>query len=177
MIDYDPATGGVHQRKTVQGYADSSAWARGQAWGLYGFTRMYALTKKPEYLAQACKIAEFISNHPRLPADGIPYWDFDVPNIPDSIRDASAGAIMACAFLELANFAPETSSARYRALGERQVRTLCSAAFRAGLNENGNFLLMHSVGHFSAKSEIDVPLNYADYYFLEALGRVIAASP
>jgi unsaturated chondroitin disaccharide hydrolase len=171
LLDYDPATGAVTKKQTVQGHADGSAWARGQAWGLYGFTRMAALTKKPEYLDQAQKIADFIVAHPRLPADGVPYWDYDVPNIPDAIRDASAGAITCSALFELAELTGGERGARYKALAEKQLRTLSTAAFRAGLDENGNFLLMHSVGHMSAKVEIDVPLVYADYYYLEALSR------
>lgn len=173
LVEYDPANGAVVKRQTVQGFADPSAWARGQAWGLYGFTRMHALTGDPAYLAQARRIADFIVGHPRLPADGIPYWDFDAPRIPDALRDVSAGAIMCSALFDLADQVG-ADGARYRALAERQLRTLSTAAFRAGLGENGNFLLMHGVGHIPEKREIDVPLVYADYYFLEALARVAA---
>ncbi len=172
LVSYDPETGLPEKKQTVQGYANESAWARGQAWGFYGFTKMYALSKDPAYLAQATKIADFIMKHPRLPMDGIPYWDFDAPRIPDAVRDVSAGAIMCSAFLQLADLTTGEASARYRAMGERQLRTLCTAEFRAGLNENGNFLLMHAVGNMPKKSEVDVPLNYADYYFLEALRLV-----
>ena len=171
LLDYDPASGAILKRQTVQGYADDSAWARGQAWGLYGFTRVYALTKDPAYLAQARKIADFIVNHPRLPADGIPYWDFDAPRSPDALRDSSAAAITCCGLLELAELVGGEAGNSYRAVAERQLRTLCTAAFRAGLDENGNFLLMHAVGHMPQKSEIDVPIVYGDYYFLEALAR------
>ncbi len=169
LLDYDPNTGAVVKRQTVQGFADSSAWARGQAWGLYGFTKMYALTKDPAYLAQAVKIAEFISHHPNLPADGIPYWDFNATNIPDALRDTAAGTITCSALYQLAPFVPAEAAARYRALAERQLRALGSSSYRAGLGENGHFLLMHAVGHLPAKSEVDVPLVYADYYYLEAL--------
>lgn len=169
LLDYNPESGEVVKRQTVQGYADASAWARGQAWGFYGFTKMHALTKDPAYLEQARKIAAFIMSHPRLPADGIPYWDFDAKNIPDAVRDASAGAIMCSAFYQLADLTTGEESAKYRAMGERQLRSLCTASFRAGLNENGNFLLMHCVGHMGRNVEVDVPLIYADYYFLEAL--------
>jgi unsaturated chondroitin disaccharide hydrolase len=173
LLDYEPATGEVIKRQTVQGFADDSAWARGQAWGLYGFTTMFRLSKKGEYLVQACKIADFMAAHPNLPADGIPYWDFNAPRIPDALRDVAAGAIMCSALFELANYADTVRAARYRALAEKQLRTLSSAAFRAGEGENGHFLLMHGVGHLPAKSEVDVPLVYADYYFLEALGRAV----
>ncbi len=176
VLDYDPASGAVMQRQTAQGYADESAWARGQAWGLYGFTRMYVHTHDPAYLEQACKIADFIVGHPNLPADGVPYWDFNAPRIPDALRDSSAGAIMASALFELAPLAGGERGARYRALAERQLRTLCSTAFRAGLGENGHFLLRHAVGHLPRKREVDVPVVYADYYFLEALTRALTSA-
>jgi unsaturated chondroitin disaccharide hydrolase len=172
LVDYDPQTGAVLKKQTWQGATDASAWARGQAWGLYGYTRMAALTGAPAYLNHARKIADFIAAHPRLPEDGIPYWDFDAPDIPQAKRDSSAGAIMASALLELATLTRGEESARYRSLAERQLRSLCSPAYRAKLHENGHFLLMHAVGHFRAGSEVDVPLIYGDYYFLEALGRV-----
>jgi unsaturated chondroitin disaccharide hydrolase len=173
LVDYDPATGAVIKRQTVQGYADDSAWARGQAWALYGFTSMHRLAKDPAYLAQACKIADLIATHPNLPADGIPYWDYNAPRIPDALRDVAAGAITCSALFELATLTGGERAARYRALAERQLRTLSTAAFRAGEGENGHFLLMHGVGHLPVKSEVDVPLVYADYYFLEALGRAV----
>jgi unsaturated chondroitin disaccharide hydrolase len=170
-VDYDPDTGAVLKKQTVQGFADPSSWARGQSWGLYGYTRMYALTKNPAYLAQARKVADFLIHHPRLPKDGIPYWDFDVPHIPDALRDVAAGAVMCSALFDLADLVGQ-DGAPYRAVAERQLRTLCTAQFRAGLGENGHFLLMHGVGHLPEKSEVDVPLMYADYYFLEALAHV-----
>lgn len=171
VVDYDPATGAVRGKQTAQGAADDSAWARGQAWGLYGFTMMYRETRKPEYLAQATNIANFILNHPRLPADKIPYWDFDAPGIPDAPRDASAAAITASALIELSTLAGGGAGGKYLALARQQLLSLSSPAYRAPLGGNGCFLLMHSVGHKPANSEVDVPLNYADYYFLEALLR------
>jgi uncharacterized protein YyaL (SSP411 family) len=171
LLDYDPATGDVIKRQTVQGLADDSAWGRGQAWGLSGFVTMARLSGEKRYLERARSIANFILNHPNLPADGVPYWDFNDPKIPNTLRDASAGAIMAMAFQDLAELVPADEAARYRAMAEKQVRTLASPAFRASLNENGNFILMHSVGHRPRNSEVDVPINYADYYFLKALSR------
>jgi rhamnogalacturonyl hydrolase YesR len=171
LLDYDPKTGDVIKRQTVQGAADDSAWARGQAWGLYGFATMARLTGEARYLERARQIAAFVMNHPRLPEDAVPYWDFDAPEIPNAPRDASAAAIMAGGLLELSDHVPAEEASRYRAFAEKQLRSLASPAYRATLNENGNFLLMHCVGHKPAGSEIDVPLNYADYYFLKALSR------
>jgi hypothetical protein len=166
VIDYDPATGAVLHRNTAQGYADSSAWARGQAWGLYGYTMMFRETKDPAYLDQAIHIADYII--PKLPADKIPYWDFDAPDIPNALRDASAGAVMASALLELSQY---TKKALYWQTAEQQLQSLCSPAYLAKEGTNNNFILLHSVGHLPAHSEVDVPLTYADYYFVEALLR------
>ena len=164
-------TGNVLQKKTAQGAADSSAWARGQAWGLYGFTVMYRMTKDRQYLEQARKIAAFMLNDKNMPADLIPYWDYDAPGIPDTYRDASAGAIMASALLELARYTGKKERSQYLGVAEKVIRVLSSDAYRARLGENGGFLLLHSVGSLPHKSEIDVPLTYADYYFLEAMLR------
>lgn len=175
LVDYDPQHGGIRGRVTVQGYADSSSWARGQAWGLYGYTMMYRETRKEEYLRQARKIAAFFMQHPRLPADKVPYWDFDDPAIPNAPRDSSAAAIASSALLELASLSDKDSARRYRDFAESQLRSLASPAYLAAPGENGGFLLKHAVGHKPAGKEIDVPLNYADYYFLEALLRLKAA--
>lgn len=171
VVDYDPATGKVLQRITHQGTADDSAWARGQAWGLYGYTVMYRETKDPRYLAQAQKIAAFVMNHPRLPADKVPYWDFDDVKIPNAPRDSSAAAIICSALLELRGYVDAATAASYTAFAEAQLRSLSSPAYLATPGTNGGFLLMHATGNHPKNSEIDVPINYGDYYFLEALLR------
>lgn len=171
VVDYDPADGHVIKRVTHQGAADDSAWARGQAWGLYGYTVMYRETKDPRYLAVAQKIAGFVMNHPRLPADKVPYWDFDAPGIPNVPRDASAAAIMSSALLELRNYVSPADAAKYTSFAEQQIRRLASPAYLAEPGTNGGFILKHSTGHKPKDSEVDVPINYGDYYFLEALLR------
>ena len=168
LLDYNPENGEVLIRQTVQGYADESRWARGQAWGLYGFTMMYRFTKDKAYLHQAQGIADMIISH--LPKDGIPYWDFNAPDIPKALRDASAGAIIASALIELSEYSPEKRET-YLAVAERQLRTLSSKRYLAPVGTNGNFILRHSVGHLPGNSEVDVALTYADYYFIEALMR------
>ena len=173
VVNYNAQTGAVQQRKTAQGAADSSAWARGQAWGLYGFTVMYRETKDPRYLQQANKIAAFILNHPNLPADKIPYWDFNAPGIPNALRDASAAAVMASALLELSHYTGKVQSRLYFNTAAIILQNLSSAKYKAAPGTNGGFLLLHSVGHMPAKTEIDVPLSYADYYYVEAMKRYI----
>ncbi len=172
VVSYNPETGEVEYRQTLQGYSDDSAWARGQAWGLYGYTMMYRMTGKEEFLEQAKHIAAFIANHPRLPEDGVPYWDFDDPDIPNVPRDASAAAIMASGFLELSTYDTGADAERWKALAIRQLRTLSGPEYMAEPGTNGGFLLKHSVGYLKNNSEVDVPLTYADYYFLEALKRL-----
>ena len=171
VLNYNVETGAVKQKKTAQGFADESAWARGQAWGLYGYTVMYRETKDKKYLEQANRIAHFILTNPNLPADKIPYWDFNAPNIPNEERDASAAAIAASALLELSRYTTKNKSQKYFKDAETMLLTLSSPAYRAGTGENNNFLLKHSVGSKPAKSEVNVPLVYADYYYLEALLR------
>ncbi len=171
VIDYDTQTGAVKRKATWQGAADCSAWARGQAWALYGYTMMYRFTKDENYLNQAKGIAHFILNHPNLPVDKIPFWDFDAHGIPFTKRDASAAAIIASALLELGQYTSGSEKAEFKSVAETMIYSLASPAYRAKLGENGGFLLMHSTGAYPLDSEIDVPLVYADYYYLEALLR------
>lgn len=172
VVSYDTLSGRVEMRQTHQGYADESTWSRGEAWGLYGYTMMYRLTKEQRYLTQAQEIAKFMIHHKNMPTDYIPYWDFDEPAIPNVPRDASAAAIMASALVELADFSTPEQAAEYMKVAEIQVRTLASPEYTAPVGENGNFILMHSTGGFPFGSEVDVPLTYADYYFIEALTRL-----
>ncbi len=171
VVNYNSKTGEIKQKKTAQGYADESAWARGQSWGLYGYTVMYRATKDKKYLDQAVAIAEFILNHPNLPKNKVPYWDFNAPNIPDALKDSSAGAVIASALLELENYVDQTSSKKYHTAAKTIIQTLSSKEYLADEGTNGGFLLKHGVGHIPQKSEIDVPLTYGDYYFIEAMLR------
>ena len=171
LVDYNLTNGAVLQQQTVQGAADSSAWARGQAWALYGYTTMYQETRRPEFLEQAEQVARFIMSHPRLPTDKITYWDFDASDIPNAPRDASAAAVMASAFIELSTLEHGDFARACEQMARQQLISLSSSNYLSKPDQNGGFLIRHSVGNFPAKSEIDVPLNYADYYLLEALLR------
>jgi unsaturated chondroitin disaccharide hydrolase len=173
VLNYDSATGVVKQKRTAQGFADSSAWARGQAWGLYGFTEAYRETKDTLYLQQANKIAQFLLSHPNMPANKIPYWDFDAPKTPATPRDASAASIMASALLELSAYVQDSTGKQYLTAAETMLRNLTSPEYRATDGANGGFIIRHGVGHLPANSEIDVPLTYGDYYYLEAMKRYL----
>lgn len=172
VVSYDTITGHPHIKQTHQGWSDDSAWARGQAWALYGYTMMFRETAEPVYLEQARRIAEFILGHPNLPDDKIPYWDFDDPKIPDVPRDASSAAIMASALIELSQVDNSRFGKDCLALAEKQLRSLTSPAYLAEKGKNGFFTLAHSTGNLPGGTEIDVPLSYADYYYVEALLRM-----
>jgi len=101
VIDYSLTDGSVRNKHTAQGFAHESTWARGQTWAIYGYTVCYRETRDPKYLEQAEKAFEFVANHPNLSEDGVPYWDFNAPNIPNEKRDASSAAVMASALYEL----------------------------------------------------------------------------
>lgn len=171
LVDYDKETGEIRRKQTIQGYSDDSAWARGQAWAVYGYTMMFRETGVPEYLAQAENVARMLLG--RLPEDGIPYWDFDSPAIPEDDKDASAAAVMASAFIELSTLTKDDKlAADCLAMAELQLRTLSSEEYLAAEGDCAGFILKHSTGNKPGNSEIDVPLSYADYYFMEALVRI-----
>jgi len=172
VVSYDTLTAKPHARQTHQGSSDESSWSRGQAWGLYGYTYLYRETKDQRYLDHAQNIASYIIHHPNMPKDYIPYWDFDTSEIPDTPRDASAACIIASALVELSSFVDKKLADEYMQVVETQIRTLASSDYTAKLGENGCFILKHSTGAYPFKSEIDAPLTYTDYYYLEALTRL-----
>ena len=169
LVDYNPETGEVAGKQTVQGYADTSAWARGQAWAMYAYPMIYRFTKDEAMLDHAVAIAEYLL--PRIPEDGVPYWDYDAPDVPNDVRDASAAAIMACGLIELSTYVDAEKSSRYLAVAEKSLRTLASDEYLVTEGDLHGFLLKHSTGNKNRDQEVDVPLTYADYYFLEALMR------
>ncbi|MBB6461867.1 glycoside hydrolase family 88 protein [Flammeovirga kamogawensis] len=171
VVDYDSTNGEVRHRQTAQGYADNSSWARGQAWGLYGYLTCYRFTKDQKYLDFAQKIANYMLTNKSMPKDMVPYWDYNDPRIPNAPRDASAGAVTASALYELATYVPTEDAERYLENADKIVTTLSEPEFMAQVGDNNFFLLKHSVGSIPHKNEIDKPLNYADYYYLEALLR------
>ena len=176
LVDYAD-DGSILGKQTVQGYADDSAWARGQAWALYGYAQMAQREKEAgndalsqQFYGIAAKLEGWML--PRLPEDGVPYWDFSQ----NDLRDASAGAILACGFLRMWDLRGCPADDPALAMAERILRTLASPEYLAEPRTNGGFLLKHSVGSLPGHSEVDVPLTYADYYFLEALTLISEAS-
>jgi unsaturated chondroitin disaccharide hydrolase len=172
VVDYDTITGIPRKKQTAQGFSDESAWSRGQCWGLYGFTMLYRETRDTRYLQQAENIAGFILNNPGMPGDLVPYWDFNAPGIPNEPRDASAAAILCSALIELSGFVEKDQQDIYLSKAEKIIRSLSAKQYRAEPGKNGHFILKHSVGSIPNKSEVDVPLSYADYYYIESLMRM-----
>jgi chondroitin AC lyase len=183
VVCYDTITGQVAGRETAQGYADNSTWSRGQAWAIYGFTMLYRKTNDARFLKTAQGLADFFIHHKNMPADKVPYWDFNVTdngytpgvrsnakNISTLYRDASAAAIVASALMELSTYSNEKEKA-YLKTATQMLHSLAGKTYRAPVGANGNFLIMQCVGSIPHNSEINVPLVYADYYFLEALQR------
>ncbi len=169
VVDYDTITGEVRVKHTHQGYDHESAWARGQAWGLYGYVMCYRETGMQEFLDQAIHITNYMFSHPNMPQDLIPYWDFNAPNIPNEPRDVSAATVTASALYELSQYDAENGNQYYQ--WANTIMQNLTKHYRADLGGSKGFLLLHSTGHKPRNSEVDVPLVYADYYFLEALLR------
>ncbi|HEX9614975.1 MAG TPA: glycoside hydrolase family 88 protein [Bacteroidota bacterium] len=171
VLDYDTTNGEILARKTHQGYADESAWSRGQAWAIYGFTMAYRFTMDERFLKTAERAADYFIS--RLPEDHVPYWDFQAPNIPNEERDASAGAIASSALFELSRYGEDADRRqRYREAAENILGSLCSSSYLAeGTPSRG--ILLHAVGSRPANSEVDISIVYADYYFIEAMLRYL----
>ena len=168
VLNYSQKDGRVQEIRRGQGAQVGTAWSRGQSWAIYGYTMMYRETKDPAYLAFAQKVSDFAMNHPDMPADGIPYWDFGAPG---EERDSSAGSVMASGLLELSEFVGGERGKVYRAFAVKQLLALASDDYFSKGDEIGHFLLKHGVGAKPSGSEVDTPLDYGDYYFLEALVR------
>lgn len=167
VVSYNP-DGSIETRQTFQGRSDESAWARGQAWGVYGYTVCYRETGDKKYLEFAQKIADMIISRVKT-EDHIPLWDYDAPNLPTTPRDASAAAVTSSALFELCAYLPDGQ--KYFDYAESILRSLSSPEYLAEPGTNCGFILKHSTGSLAHGSEIDVPLNYADYYYLESIKR------
>lgn len=169
VVVFDTLTGAVLQTVTHQGYNDESSWARGQAWGIYGFTMSYRYTKNPMFLERAIASANFFIKNSDKRQDKIAYWDFNDPNIPESPRDVSASTILASALVELAGYSDQPSYIDY---ARGIINTLQSSEYVLSEEYKVPFILNHCTGNYPADDEIDVPLAYGDYYFLEAISRL-----
>lgn len=128
----------------------------------------YRETKNKIYLEMADHIANFILHHPNMPEDMVPYWDFNAPDIPNEPRDVSAATIIASALYGLSIY---SKNKKYYLITADKIIENVTSKYRSPTGENKGFLLLHSTGSKPGKSEVDVPIIYADYYYLEALMR------
>lgn len=172
VVGYNTDTGAVISKNTHQGYADESSWSRGQAWALYGYTMIYRETKEPVFLKQAENVANYILNIEKLPEDYVPLWDFDLTDFKKEPRDASAAAVIASALYELSTLSKQRNNT-YLNVADNIMDSLSSDFYFNTDGDQQGFLLKHSTGAKPKNSEVDVPLIYADYYYLEALSRKI----
>jgi unsaturated chondroitin disaccharide hydrolase len=169
VADFDIETGEFVKGHTHQGLADESMWARGQTWGIYGFAMSYRETGNKDFLNTSIRIADHFLE--RLPEDGIPYWDFDDPKIPNAPKDASAAGVAACGLLELSGLVEDkVLKEKYFNAAKKSLEILSSKEYFSG--DENKALLLHSTGHLPNNSEIDIPIIYADYYYMEALVRL-----
>ena len=169
VADFNQETGEFVKGHTHQGLADESMWARGQTWGIYGFAMSYRETGNKDFLNTSIRIADHFLE--RLPKDGIPYWDFDDPKIPNAPKDASASGVAACGLLELSGLVKDkVLKEKYFNAAKKSLEILSSKEYYSG--DKNKALLLHSTGHLPNNSEIDVPIIYADYYYMEALLRL-----
>jgi len=169
VVSYDTLSGEVEMKNTHQGFSHESAWSRGQAWGLYGYAVAYKYTRRKEFLTQANSIADYIFNHSNMPADLIPYWDYNAPNIPDEPRDVSAAAVTASGLFALAKLDPAKGE-KYKSLANEILTSLSKEEYQLDV---APFFLQHSVGSVPGKFEVDAPIIYAEYYYTEALKRSV----
>ena len=169
VVDYDTISGQARMKVTHQGFNDESSWARGQGWAIYGFTMVYRYTKDEKYLEQAKATAAFFLNHENLPKDGIPYWDFNDPSIPNAPRDVSAATLVASGLVELYEYTKDKTYLKY---SNKVINSLRSPKYMLSKNVEVPFILDHSTGNLPENDEIDAPIVYGDYYFLETLLRL-----
>ena len=174
IVDYWNDSTNICAYLAGQGASAAGTWSRGQGWAIYGFTMVARETGDAGLLSRAIRSADWWLAAANTPADLIPYWDFQAPKIPDEERDTSAAALVASGLLDLSRLVAVSDPVRAAAYRERAVKmllALSSDAYLAAEGANGGFLLLHATGNKTCGGEIDVPLTYADYYFLEALLR------
>ena len=167
---YDTLSGNFIKGMTHQGYADSSMWARGQSWAIYGYTMVYRFTKEKRFLDHAQKVTDiYLKRLKETSNDWVPIWDMDDPRGQQAPKDASAACVVASALLELQQYVDGEKSKTYREAAEKMLADLSSEHYQSR-DKNVAFLL-HSTGHHPAGSEIDASIVYADYYYIEAILR------
>ncbi|WP_416148794.1 glycosyl hydrolase [Salipaludibacillus sp. HK11] len=169
IVNFNPETGERIEFIGGQGYASDSAWTRGTAWAIYGLTICYEYTGEDKYLQTAKNVAHFfIAN---LPEDYVPHWDFRIPEDVTSYRDSSAGAIAAPGLLLLAEKVPQKEAHIYKNAGEKILQSLYEN-YGAWDNPNEDGVILHGTGHYPEQKNLNNPLIYGDYFFVEGIARL-----
>jgi unsaturated chondroitin disaccharide hydrolase len=168
IVKFNPTTGEVIKKLTLQGYSDTSCWSRGQAWAIYGFTVAYEKKKYDDFLITAKRVADYFISH--LPEDYVPYWDFNIP-VSDTTKDSSAAAIASSSLLDLARLVKDkTAVMRYERIASKILELLTKNYLTKGWDKPG--ILMHGCLDKPVGLAIDSCTSFGDYYFVEALIKV-----
>ena len=167
IVEFDPVHGGVVRTHGGQGYADGSAWTRGQAWALYGFVVSYLHTGKGDYLFTAKKVADYFVLH--IPQNRLIPIDFDQPNTP-ALEDCCAAAIAACGLLELAKQCEGAAKEKYEGAALDLLKAL--DALRCNYDTTCDAIVTHCSGAYHSAGSHHITMSYADYYYIEALTKL-----
>ncbi|WP_402469510.1 glycoside hydrolase family 88 protein [Isoptericola aurantiacus] len=167
---WDPVSGEPLRGATEQGAGDDSCWARGQAWGIFGFALHHRTSGDPESLRASQRCADYFLAH--LPADGVPFWDLVYTDGSQAPRDSSAAAIAVCGLLELASVLPDADrAAAYDAAARRMLAALVTG-YTPARHQRADALLLHAVYDAPKGKGVDEGCLWGDYYYLEALTRL-----
>jgi len=168
VCDFNPETGAFIKQDTHQGLNATSCWSRGQAWGVYGFADCYRVTGDPIFLNASRRLMVYL--WPRLPADLIPFWDYDSPLIPNDVRDSSAASVLASGLLYLASIENDPNLA---SIWQNRAISILESLWEnyTSRDSNEDCLLLHGT-RSKPHNLMDHGLIYGDYYFVEALMRL-----
>lgn len=171
VVNYDPVTGVVIGKRSAQGYALESRWARGQAWAIHGFTTTARETSEGRFLQTAQKVADYFINN--LPENYIPYWDFHAPNIPDEKRDTSAASIAASGLFELSTLVEDDKAKqKYFDSACKILNSLCSPPYLSEGTDTPAILLEMIETRYDARDpSVKLSCIWGDYFFVEAIVR------
>jgi unsaturated chondroitin disaccharide hydrolase len=167
---FDTETGEPKFGKTFQGHSDNSCWARGEAWGIYGFALSYLYTKDDKFLEMSKTVANYFLN--RSPEDLVVYWDLDFTDGNGEPRDSSSSAIAVCGLLELIKHLPDGEEKQYYSNAAHKILFSLYENYSSRNAESINALLLHGVYAKPFNYGVDEANMWGDYYYLEALARV-----
>lgn len=172
---FDPVTGTPDHGATCQGYRDGSAWARGQAWGIYGMALAYRYTKQREYIDIFRRVTDYFLQH--LPQDLVPFWDLEFTDGDDQPRDSSSASIAACGMLEMSRYLEEPEAGLYTSLAKKLLRSVYENYAVADPSVSNGLVLHSTYSNHSPYNTcnhygVDECNSWGDYFYMEALMRL-----